>query len=51
MTVDDHKRAVTDGLEIMHWINKSTQSKNKQFIALGDPNTVEVKCFWYKERC
>jgi hypothetical protein len=51
MTLDDHKRAVKDGLDIMYHVNESTTSKNKPFLALGDPDSLELKCFWHKVKC
>jgi hypothetical protein len=51
MTLDDHRRAVKDGLDKMYRINESTISKNKPFLALGDLDLVELKCFWYKVKC
>jgi hypothetical protein len=51
MTLDDHKKAVSIALEIMNQANSTTESKKKPFVVLGDPNAVDVKCFWYKVRC
>jgi hypothetical protein len=51
MAVDDHRKAIKEGLETMNCVNDKSTSKTKPFTALGDPDSMDVKCFWYKVRC
>ena len=46
LTIADHKKLVSGGLETLKIVNNSID--NKPFVLVGDP---EVKSFWFKVRC
>jgi hypothetical protein len=51
MTLEDHKRKVRKGYEILADVNSSATLKKQSFVVLGNIETLEDRSFFYKIRC
>ncbi len=48
LTNDDHKKAVTEGIGIIEFVNAPFAADEQPFVLVGDPKSLELKSFWYK---
>ena len=51
LTVEDHRRLVKEGAQILEVVNTSANSDRPPFLLIGDPESADVKSFWFKVKC
>jgi len=50
LTNEDHKRALIRGIGMVS-INTPLVVNEQPFVLVGDPESLQLKTFWYKIRC
>ena len=50
-TVDDHRKLMREGVEIMEDVNADLGEGNKHFHTLGDLEQPKPKSFWFEVKC
>jgi hypothetical protein len=50
MTLEDHKKKIRKGYEILADVNSSATSKKQLFVFLGNTEALEDRSFFYKIR-
>ena len=52
LTREDHQQLVEEGLGIVDIVNNSvTSSSKKPFVPIGDKNSPDMRCFWFRVKC
>ena len=51
LTPEDHKRLISEGVEILEGVNSSLPDGHKKFTVLGNLGAEDTRCYWFKVKC
>ena len=51
VTLEDHKRLISEGVKIVEAVNASLLEGQKKFMVLGNLTAENTRCYWFKVRC
>lgn len=51
LTIEDHRRLMAEGVDIMNAVNGELQEGIKPFHTVGDLEQDRPKSYWFKVKC
>jgi hypothetical protein len=51
LTPEDHKRLISEGVEILEGVNVALPDGHKKFTVLGNLTAEDTMCYWFKVKC
>ena len=51
LTPEDHKRLISEGVEILEGVNAILPDGHKKFTVLGNLTAEDTRCYWFKVKC